>query len=501
MPDRFRSLLAFGLCAGACLAGCAVDNAAYTNALGLRAPVELEGALLVLDTGRQRLMRLHDSAGGVATETQPLDVVPQFQAITADRKKLLWLDTKLDKGKQKLAVLSGSGQTDVVTLPSGFSSLALSSDDQTALAWHAPGATSQGIVIATELSLVQLSTSPPTVQTTAVAGLSSVPLGAHVSPPVTAADGIHRVAWVEAVSALGIADFGPKGPRTLVIPLTASGSTVSIVPARTEVRIVGTVVHLYLVAAGSDDAVHVTIDVGADQLGASLDQLASGPQPADLALIDTAAGLRLLTVHSNASQVSLIHPGTGAATTVTLSSRSTRIQAYTGADGKPHALLWNPGNFRFQRVDIEDLEKKKGKAIHDILASSPITGVTAMDAQFLLQHNGLTLSTYDAAADKLTAISNAGSLQDVQIAGTQLYLLTKSGSTTRISRIDLAKLSVESVETAFASNELLRWGDHGLALWNPAEAGALLAFPEGVLDLESARLVEGLGLMGGTEAP
>ena len=500
MPSHPRFFHRLGALAATLVSACSVDSGAYTSSLALRAPVELAGSLLVLDTTRHRLTRLHDEAGAITADAQALDIVPAVEVVTSDRKKLLWLDSAFQKGKQKLAILDGTGQATVATLTSAFSGVALSADDQTALAWHAPGAAAQGIVIAAELALVQL-TATPTVQTTAIAGLAAAPLDASVSPPLTAADGLHRVAWVSTASAVGIADFGPQATRTLVVPLVATGSTAQVIPRRVLARVDGTQLHLYLVATGSNDAVHLTIDVAGTNLSASLDQLASGPQPTDLALIDTAAGLRLLTVHQGAAQLSLIHPGTGAATMVSLTSIARHIQPYTGADGKAHALLWSDDSARLQRVDIEDLEKKKGKAVHDVLASSGVTGVTALASQFLLQHGTYALSTYDAEADKLTAVSNAGKLVDVQISGAQLILLTTTGATTRVSRIDLAKLAVQSLETEFTATGLLRWGDHGLALWNGGDAGALLAFPDGVLDLESAKLSEGIGLIGATEAP
>lgn len=486
--------------------GCIARDPAVVTPLQLRAPVPLAGTLAVLDSSRHRLMRLHPgTVNAIAQDEQPLDIVPEVEKITPDGKQVLWLNHALEKGKRRLAVLGPTGDAVTTLLPAAFSGLTIAEDSHAVVAFHAASAAQGGLVIAAELALVDLTASPLAPRSTVIAGLATAPLNAHLSLPVTAADGVHRVAWIDAVSALGIADFGPAGTRTLVVPLAAAGSsaapTATLVPTRTVARVEGAQLHLYLVANGSNDAVHVTLDLSQPQLAASLDQVASGPSPVDLAVIDAGAGLRLLTVHNGANQLAYLNPATGTGTTLTLTSASHHIEKYTGADGKLHALLWGENNPLLQRVDLEDIEKKKGKAIHDLSTPQGIVQVTAVGSQFLLHRNSAELSVYDADQDRLTALTGTGQVKSVLTVGTTILVLGRVNVGMQLARIDVNKLSAESLDLQFPAQSVHVWGANGIALWSPGDgSGALLVFPDGALDLDSAHLAEGFGLAGSLNA-
>ena len=485
----------------AALPGCIDGNPVFSNSIRLSQPVEVGDSLAFLDTGRQRLTRLHPAGGAIGQDAIPLTVNPLTQARTPDGSLLLLLDAAFDKGHQVLAILGATGDAQTLQFDTAFSGISLADDSEAALAFHAPGATQSGLVIAAELALIDLSASPRTARTATIAGVSTQPQAAHVSPPVTVADGVHRLAWLETTSALGLADFGPTGTRTLVVPLATAGAAAGIVPTRTLARVKGATVDLYLIAAGSNDAVHIAVDLSQATLGIALDQIASGPQPSDIALVDSTSGLRILTVHSGASLVALLNPATGTGTTVTLTSRSQHILPYTGADGLAHALLWGDNSPVLQRVDIEDIDKKKGKAIHDVQASLGVIGVTALADQFLLQHNG-ALSAYDAVNDRMTALSGMGTVRAVRVLGGAMWVLGAVSSGMRLARIDLANLTAQSMELDLPATGIAPWGPTGVALWSLGDGtGALLALPNGALDLDTAKLVQGFALTGATEAP
>ncbi len=491
-------ILALLLALPACIEG----NPAFSRSLQLSSPVEVGDSLAFLDSGRQQLIRLRSADGKIAQDATPLAIDPLATARTPDGKLLLLLDTAFDKGHQQLAIVSASGAADWLQFSTAFSGLTVADDAAAVVAYHAPDKTQSGLVISAELALVDLAASPRKVQMATIAGISTQPLAAHVSPPLTLPDGVHRLAWLETTSALGLADFGPTATRTVVVPLATAGAAAGIVPKRTVARVTGTVADLYLIATGSNDAVHITVDLAPATLAVSLDQIASGPQPADLALMDTTAGLRILTVHAGAPQLALLNPATGTGTAVTLTSPSRHIQPYTGADGKLHALLWADNVATLQRVDIEDIEKKKGKAIHDVQASLGVSGVTALAGQFLLQHNGVQLSAYDADNDRLTALTGMGTVRDVRVLGGAMWVLGAVASGMRLARIDLANLTAQSMELNLPATGIAAWGSTGVALWSLGDgSGALLALPTGALDLDTAELAQGFALAGTTEAP
>ncbi len=482
--------------------GCIDGNPAFTRALHLSPPVEVGDALLFLDSGRHRVTRLHDSGGEIAQDATPLPVTPMAQVLTPDGKALLLLDAAFEKGHQKLAIFGATGDAELLQFNTAFSGLSLSEDSQTALAFHAPGAAQTGLVIAAELALVDLAATPRKVQTATIAGISTQPLAAYLTPPLTLPDGTHRLAWMETTSALGIADFGPKGTRTLVVPLATAGAAAGIVPKRTLARVTGSSVNLYLIATGSNDAVHISIDLAGADLTVSLDQIASGPQPTDIALVDTTAGLRVLTLHAGAALVSLLDPTTGTGTSIALSTQSRHIQPYLGADGKPHALLWGDNLAVLQRVDIEDIEKKKGKAVHDVTATQGVSQVTALQNQFLLQHSGSQLSAYDAENDRMTALSGMGTVKSVRVLGGAMWVLGAVAGGMRLARIDLTNLTAQSMELSLQAGGITAWGQNGVALWAAGDgSGTLMALPTGALDTDSAKMLQGFALTGATEAP
>jgi hypothetical protein len=501
-PRIFSGFLAMAALASA-LPACIDGNAAFDARLHLSAPVEVGDSLVFLDSGRQRMTRLHSVDGEIAQDAAPFDLAPLAQVVTPDGKLLLLLDAVFAKGHQRLGILGGTGGPDFLQFNTAYSGLSVADDSQAVLAYHAPNAVQAGLVIAAELSLVDLAANPRSVQTATISGISTQPLAAHVSGPVTLADGVHRLAWLETVSALGIADFGGKGAaRTLVIPLATAGVAANLVPKRTVARVEGSTVHLYLIASNSNDAVHISLDLSAPNMVVSLDQIASGPQPADIALVDTAAGLRILTVHAGAAQLSLLNPTTGTGTAVTLSTPSQHIQPYLGADGKPHALLWGDNNPVLQRVDIEDIDKKKGKAVHDVTAGAGVAHVTALQSRFLIQHNGAQLSAYDAENDRMTALSGMGSVKDVRVLTDAIWVLGSVQGGMRLARIDLANLSAQSMELTLQAAGIRAWGANGVALWADDDgSGTLLALPTGALDLDTAKLVKGFALTGATGEP
>ena len=132
----------------AALPGCVDGNSAFATSLHLSAPIEVGDALLFLETTRHRVTRLRDSGGEIAQDATPLAVTPMTTVVTPDGKQLLMLDAAFAKGHQKLAIQGATGDAEIVQFNTAFSGLSLSDDSLAALAYHAPGATQTGLVIA-----------------------------------------------------------------------------------------------------------------------------------------------------------------------------------------------------------------------------------------------------------------------------------------------------------------------------------------------------------------
>jgi hypothetical protein len=220
----------------------------------------------------------------------------------------------------------------------------------------------------------------------------------------------------------------------------------------------------------------------------------------------TSAGLRAATLNAAPPSVSLVNPETGASATTPLDIPATGWLPYDDADGKRAAIAWvgNGSSATAVRVALDQLEKKKGKALHAIRAEAPIGGVTLAGATVALRHGGGgALSLYDIGSDKLAAFQGTGAVQALLLRGEALYVLGRPApGQTRLSRIALADLSGAAVDVPREADALLPWASAGVALSGPGLAGPWLAlWPEGsapAADGAAAKLhwLEGFALEG-----
>lgn len=499
-PDRrtaLRGLAALG--AALTLAGCPqVPDAPKDE---LVAPVELAGAIAVRSPGLGQVHLLTQGKGGVEVAHLPYSGKPTATVVAPDRSRVLWLDV----AKRTLAACDGK-TLQSFALPSEFSGVRPSDDAAAAVLFHPAGSSvGTSIVNSDEVALVDLKTAAgkdnPRVAT--VPGLTRPPLTARVAPPITAGDGVHRLVWMEAQGRLGIADFGPNKVRTAVVPLAADPQAL-MQPIRTVVQVSPGAADLYLLVDALNDVVHVRIDVSGAELQISLDQIAAGADPGDLHLFTAAEGLRVLVANVQAKSLSVLDPATGSGFELPIGAPVSRFEPLAAADGKQRVLAWWPqgGMAKLWIVDLDDLAKKKGKAIRPIALDQALYGVQPLGGQVVLEHNSALYgaSLLDAVTGKITQFSGAGKVIQVRTLGAvgsaSAWLLGTSGSQTRLSRIALSDQHGASVNLDAKAERLMPLGD-GVALMGQGLAGWWLAFfAKGELDAGKATWHEGFGLDG-----
>lgn len=479
--------------------GCTDPDPTLYQPLDVRAPVEVGGALLFVNPSRARIDVV--AADGPRTKHTHLayDGVPTAQLATPDGKRLILLDP----AQRSVAVASASA-VQVSPLPSPFSALAVSEDGAAGAAWHAASANTTALVNPAEIALLDVAGSAaPRVAT--VTGLSRQPVAVHVSPPVEVPGGAHRLVWLDAPAMVGLADFGPTGVRTVVVPLSASQAPSNIVPRNAIVRVVASTLHLYLVADGLGDVLHLTIDLGAPQLAVSIDQIAAGQSPVDLHVFQQASGgLRVLTVNAGSQDLALLDPATGTGFTLDLGMAAAHIVPFAGPDGLPRAALWSAGYNSLWIADLNDLTKKRGKAVHRVQTDQTIYGLHVAGNRLLLVHGSAQagLSLYDAGTGQLTSFKGTGQVKAVRVTGERAWVLGEVDGTARLARIDLADLHGNSLTLNQKPVGLHVLGS-GVAV-SGAGLGAwwLAAFPTGDLDATKATFLEGFAfenLYGGTQ--
>jgi hypothetical protein len=306
--------------------------------------------------------------------------------------------------------------------------------------------------------------------------------------------------WLEAQSSIGLADFSAQGVRTAVVPLTANGNAAQVTPRASVARPVPGGVGLYVIADGVGDVLHLSIDLGGPAIGVSIDQVAAGADPFALHVFEQASGgLRVLTVNAGSSDLALLDPSTGTGFRIDLEMAATQILPFQGDDGKPHAVLWRPGAARLWVADLDDLTKKRGKALHSLQTDQAILDVQAHGTQLLLRHpsNTAGLSLYEAKTGQVTVFQGTGHVLDsgVLVVGAQAFVLGAVPSGSRVSRIDLTDLHGTSLSLGRDPADLLRLGSQGIAVVSPGLGGwAIAAFPSGSLDAGKGQFLEGFAL-------
>lgn len=490
MLKAWRCLLPLALLTAAC----GELDPALDLALESQPALEVDGALLWVNSTRARIDVVATDGQTARAETLGYAGTPSVRVVTPDAKRVLLLDIphrRLDAASPK--------DVRTVTLASPFSSLAVADDSTVVATWHGQANVSEALVNPAEIALVDLAgTKPPRLAT--ITGLSRQAIAAHVSPPLDVADGIHRLVWLESPSMIGLADFGPNGVRTAVVPLTATDNAAQVTPKASVARPVPNGVGLYVIAQGVGDVLHLSIDLGGAAIAVSIDQVAAGSNPAALHVFDqVAGGLRVLTVNAGSADLALLDPSTGTGFRLALEMSASRILPFQGEDGKPRAVLWHPGVARLWIADLDDLTKKKGKALHSLKSDQPIEDVQAHGGRLLLRHPSTAagLSIYDAKTGQVTVFQGTGRVVErgILVIDTIAFILGRVNSGSRVSRIDLVDLHGTSVTVARDPAGLVRLGSQGIAILSAGLGGqAVSAFPSGSLATSKGQFLEGFAL-------
>jgi len=484
-----RTLLAAGLL----LPACADRDPRLDQPQQVRPPAEVAGSLILLDTTRERIHVVGSDGKTPSLSHLAFAGSPSVQAVTADGARLLWLDT----AARRVTVTTPTA-VHSQALASPFSGLQLSEDGLVAAAWHTPSAAADSLVNPAEVTLVDvLGAAAPRAAT--ITGLARQALAAHVSPPIDLPGGKHRLVWVDAPSMLGLADFGSTGVRTAVVQLTAGASKVEVTPRASVALVQPNGIDLYVVAQGTGDVLHLRIGLSTEQIDVSIDQIAAGSVPVDLYVYEQkSGGLRVLTANAGSHDVALLDPTTGTGFAVALDFAPTRILPFSDAT-HTWAAIWAPGYASMYIADLDELSKKKGKALRPVATEQAIRTIVPAGAKLLLQHDSPTagLSIYDARTTQLTSFKGTGKVLDLRLVAGRAYLLGTTNGQSRMSRIDLADLHGSSLTLSEDATGLHTLGTAGIAVSGQGLGGWWLAtFPDGTLDTKAANFLEGFTLSG-----
>ncbi len=483
------------------LAGCP-DPPNY-GAFNHAAPLAISAGVVLANSGAKKLDVLGAASAEVTVRHLEHPHADSQRIVTADGKRAVMLDST----GRVLTVTDGVA-TKPIALPTEFAGLASSDDGLVVALWHPQqGSLGTTLVNSDEVALVDLDKPPgkgnPTLAT--LPSLGKAPLRARVTVPVDAADGKHRILWAETQGRIGIADFTPAGTvRTLTIPLSAQTQS-AIAPVRTLVRAAAGKVDLYLVASGLNDVVHIAIDLSGAQLAATLDQVAAGANPVDLHLFDPKEGLRALTANFGSKALGLLDPSTGTGLEIPLAVPLSRFVPVLGNDGKQRLFGWyaGAGVAAGYVVDLDDLPKKKGKALRRLDFSAGVSHVTVAGHLLLVQlaSGAAPLALVNPQTGNVTEFQGTGKILGVLATASAgvptAYVLGQPTSGLRLSRIDLSTLAGVTANVDLSgAHTLVPLGATGVAvLGGGGNWGAwVLAAPQGDLETAKLRFLEGFAL-------
>lgn len=456
-------------------------------------PLEVAGKVALYQPEAKRLFALQDKNGSAELRSLSarLDGLPMREA--ADRSRLVWLDAR-----NRQAVATNGSTLQKLPLGAAFTGLRLTADGQFAVTLHQEGeAAVDGLVNTDDIALVDLVKA--TVQTATVADLAASPFDAVVSGPLQAADGEHRLVVLLAQSKLGLADFGPAGVRTQVVPLTADPKS-PVRPQQVEVRAVAGGASLYVTAQGLADVLHLQLDLNQTTLQVALDQIAAGQQPIAMQVAEVAEGTRILTVGSSRQQLSWLDPQTGTGMQLALQAGVGQLQLAAGPSGLPLAVGSLAGSNSVVVMDLPNLTKKKGKALTVLALDAPVREVQVLAGKLIVQHTGATpaLTVVDLATFKRSTFASKAVPLAMRLAGDFVWLLIPDGQETLLARVALADLRGEVLTLGEPATALLRLGAAGMAVAGQGGSGGwwVAAFPSGNLTGKDRWVVDGYAWQG-----
>jgi hypothetical protein len=452
------------------------------------------GTDLVLDDRpSEALWRIAAPTGTDAPTPERLDVagnkIGSIATPAGDARLLLFAEPGKTT-RRALRVAAAPAPLAVAETAAPFSAIRSCDDGQAGLLFHIESSTATSLVNTAEVGVVDFVAGK--VLRATVGGLGRVPYEAGCSAPLSDDPSAHRLVWVLARSVIGLVDVGPDGAESVVVPLVAPGSDALVRPRQVVAVVEGVVVHLYVVADGSKDVLHLRVTLGTGAPAVSLDQIGVGGSPLALTLFGEGASLRAVTLNAAPASISLVDPGTGASQTFALDAPAGTWRTYARADGSHEAIAFTPSGSerRVSRIALDSLAKKKGKAVATWQAEWPISDVRVAGERLAILHTGTAAITMaDLETGKLTPFQGTGNILAAVVRPDAVYVLggTSQGGwyddgSRRLSRIALADLTGASLELKGAPQVLRPFGSAGVALAGGSLSGQWVAvWPAGTV--------------------
>ncbi len=408
------------------------------------------------------LETLHDTGkvSQVALPGRPTIVLP-----TPDKTRLVALAPKA--ASLTIFTASNPSQREDYDLGSPFTAVNLSDDGRFAIAWFAPGSTSDLIVRNNnEMAIVDLGrpacpagddTCAANPQLIPLRSLGSRPFRVEFAPSFTMRGVERRVAMIMSegyVTLLELDGFDPESPNLNEKVVRFSQGNADIIPV--PLKVVWTDddpaddddFFAFVLTRGSDDIIGLNLLPGEDvdaldrpRISPSLNQLTAGRTPVDIQVYRDRQGARkLLALNQRSQDLSVIDVATSDTVHVPLEEYVTTIQLYDAVNSdtdrtEQFALLYaNDSNGRsLLFVELETVEVRRTRAIKPLHLDRGLTDFRMTDAvgdvprAVILHAGGGAISILNLERRFVTPLDVSSTISDYTFANEETLLTVLSG--------------------------------------------------------------------------
>jgi hypothetical protein len=498
------AVLALGLAAAAC-GGRSAD---YDRSLLVSSPIVVGRHLAYLDQGRERVTLVRPVTGEV--RHVPVGRRPAFILPAADGARALvvckgWVArerSEVDEAPSLHVVDARTGETAVHRLGQPFDEVALSPDGRWAVAFFSataqPGP-DEVLRNPNAVAILDLEATGADVQPRekTVRSFGDVPLGVVFSPPTMApiatggGSGDPRtLAVVFAAGYVTFLDVTAPDRSEVTVHLTLPGQGQTVIPE--EMVFAPDSGTIFLRAAGANDIYAFTLaartppTATANDFVISVNTLAAGTTPGDVAFWDASDGRKILVANQGSRDLTVIDAPTSQFVNLPVGDPVDRL------------ILWPPvaptvavafsqasQRSRIHFLDLGDVEARGTQNLDVLETNDPVANIVPIPGrdQALVLHASSSgvLSVLDLAQRTLSPLTAHGSLAGYVFTSTGTTLAGFTAGWSQLGLIQLDHLSVRTLQ--LGSNPL-----RVLALAPPAGEAA---------DAETAALVVDHGDLGG----
>ncbi|MEZ4392085.1 MAG: hypothetical protein R3A48_13385 [Polyangiales bacterium] len=468
MTHRIQRLsFSLGLLAALASAGCHDRDEAFDTSLNALTPVTTGASMFFVVPASARAMVANLAQEGAPLRSVPVGLDPVILQARVDgatpRGEALILsrgargDLGVSPEPGSLTALTAAGVTRRYALGSPFNALAQTDDGRFAMTYFRPQSASGRLLFnPNEVALVDLDAPPsatnPTLRT--VRSFGGVPNDVAFSPPIEIGGVPRRFAVVLSDAYVTLLDLDHPARSEVTVRLTLPEDPRAIRPE--QVLFDAAEATIYLRAAASNDvyvlklnAVSAT-DALQNDYRPTINQLAAGRSPADIALIGDAGARRLLVVSPGSRDARVIDARANTITTVPLDAAANRILLFNAAapgDATPRdrALLYATGGgvSAVSFLELTDIDARRAQNVETLnLGRGILSALPLLDrGVVMLGHQtsgGLgQLSLLDLARRTAAPIFAEVSLSGAQFDSDRRSLWIAPRGSDRVGFIDL----------------------------------------------------------------